>query len=166
MFEKWQEADPMRRSTKQVHGRNVLLARYRDWPGEKESLGFAGVGKGRLIQASADLGEPRIGTGFVLVAARRAANSDAADDLVASLDRDPTARDHHVGVVEGGIERPWRRDRLGHLYCRDPSYGRRISFARGQLAGQRIRPFADQKHFEIAGAVHDRGCNAIALRLA
>ena len=87
---------------------------------------------------------------------RPAADGDPADDLIAGLDRHPTARGHQLGVVERGIERPRRRDCLGQFSGRDSSYGRRIGFAASEVAPQHSRPVAGKKHLESADAVHDR----------
>ena len=40
----------------------------------------------RLLQAIGDLGDARLGTSLVLIATRRAAGADAADDFVADFD--------------------------------------------------------------------------------
>ena len=60
----------------------------------------------RLVQAIADLGEARLGTGLVLIAAWRATDADAADDFVASLDGHPTSRRHHLGIESVGLNAP------------------------------------------------------------
>jgi len=69
----------------------------------------------KLVQPVTDLGEARISAGFVLVAAGRPADADAADRVVARLDGHATERRHHLGIIERGIERAWRGDLLGEV---------------------------------------------------
>ena len=59
-----------------------------------------------LIQPITDLSETSIGAGFVLVAGRRAADTNAADDLVSGFDRHAAADSDKLSIVERRIEPP------------------------------------------------------------
>jgi len=56
-----------------------------------------------LFEAVADLVESSTGAGFILVAARRAADPKGGDGLLASLDHDRTLRQQHVWNLEDDL---------------------------------------------------------------
>ena len=61
-----------------------------------------------LIQSISDLSDASIGTGFVLVAARRAPDANSSDRFVAGLDRHAAEDSDELSIVKRGIERARR----------------------------------------------------------
>ena len=53
------------------------------------------------LEIRRNLVDAGLGTGFILVAARRAGHPDGADDVVTDLDRQRALGRHHVGQKQG-----------------------------------------------------------------
>src|SRR5580700_1019806 len=106
-----------------------------------------------LLQLIADLGEAGAGAGFVLVAAGSAGSRDAADRVLAGLDRQAARSGAELAVELAGIESARRSDPLGVVRGRDSLHCGRVGFAPGDLERQRPRAVADQDELGRAGAI-------------
>jgi hypothetical protein len=103
-----------------------------------------GEGNRELFQLVADLGEARLGAGFVLVAARCSAHTDGGDRFIANLDWQAADRGYELVIEDRRIEAA-ARDPLGEIASRDPQLGRRVGFAAGDLSAQPARAIADDE---------------------
>src|ERR1700680_4782906 len=113
----------------------------------------ADLGETVLLQLVGNFLDARIRAGFVLIAARSAADADGANGFCPCLDRNAAL--HHDGTWN--VRRRRHRPKgLGGFSRRPPEKQRRVSLASAEIGRARAGAVVTEKGFKQAAIVDDR----------